>query len=57
MDLDKELDDIFQDPLLGDISAREKDIFNMPDDMKKVIERKQAEYIAQRVRCEDFYKH
>ena len=57
MDLDKELDDIFQDPLLGDISAREKDIFNMPDDMKKVIERKQAEYIAQRVRCEDFYKY
>lgn len=57
MDLDKELNDIFKDPLLRDISEKEKAIFDMPDDMKKVIERKQIEYVAQRVRCDDFSKY
>jgi hypothetical protein len=54
MDIDKELEDIMNDPLL-DISDKEKSLFNMPADMKKAqSERKQPDHYAQKKICEDF---
>ena len=54
MDVNKELEEIFDDPLL-DISEREVELFNIPADMRKSMESKnKAEYIAQRKLCEDF---
>ena len=57
MDIDKELEKIFDDPLLSDITAKEAELFDMPKDMRNVVEKKQAEYVAQRKPCEDFYKY
>lgn len=57
MDIDKELEKIFDDPLLSDITAKEAGLFDIPQDMKDVIGRKQADYVAQRKPCEDFYKY
>ena len=60
MDVDKELKDLFSDPLL-DISDKELTMFNLPADMKRVMEGKrlQPDHYAQRKRCEDFdlYRH
>ena len=59
MEVDKELEKIFDDPLL-DITDREAELFDIPTDMKKAMEKRQsADYIAQRKRCEDFesYRH
>lgn len=55
MDIDKELKDIFDDPLL-DISDKEVTLFNLPSDMKRVMEKKrlQPDHYAQRKPCEDF---
>jgi hypothetical protein len=54
MDVDKELDELFNDPLLN-ISDKESKLFDMPDDMKNVIkEKKHPDYVAQRKVCEDF---
>lgn len=55
MDIDKELKDIFDDPLL-DISDTEVTLFNLPSDMKRVMEKKrlQPDHYAQRKTCEDF---
>ena len=55
MDIEKELDKLFDDPLLGDISPKEVDLFRFPPDMRRVIHKKQAEYVAQPKPCEDFY--
>lgn len=54
MEIDEELEEIFNDPLLDDITAQEASLFDIPDDMKMVIEKKKAEYVAQRTLCEDF---
>lgn len=57
MDIDKELDDIFGDPLLG-VSAEEAKLFDMPDDMKRIIAKKhKADFVAQRKPCEDFEQY
>ena len=58
MDIDKELEDILNDPLL-EITEKERSLFEIPEDMKKVIEKKRskADYVAQRKPCEDFYKY
>ena len=59
MEVDKELEKIFDDPLL-DITDREAELFDIPTDMKKAMEKRQsADYIAQRKLCEDFesYRH
>lgn len=55
MDVDKELKDLFSDPLL-DVSDKELTLFNLPADMKRVMEGKrlQPDHYAQRKRCEDF---
>ena len=58
MDIDKELEEILNDPIL-EMTEKERSLFEMPEDMKKVIEKKRskAEYVAQRKPCEDFYKY
>lgn len=58
MDIDKELEEIWNDPLL-EMTEKERSLFDMPEDMKKVIEKKRskADYVAQRKNCDDFYKH
>lgn len=54
MDIKKELDAIWNDPLL-DITAREQKLFDIPADMRKAMESKnKADYVAQRKLCEDF---
>lgn len=54
MDINKELEEIFNDPLLN-ISSKETTLFDIPEDMQKAMkERKQADYVAQRKLCEDF---
>lgn len=55
MDLKKELEELFDDPLL-DISSKEASLFSIPEDMRKVMEsKKQPDYVAQHKRCEDFH--
>lgn len=54
MDIDKELDELFKDPLL-DIADGERKLFDMPDDMRRVIKDKEKpDFVAQRKLCEDF---
>ncbi len=54
MDINKELEEIFDDPLLN-LSDNEAKLFDIPEDMLKVMkDRKQADHIAQRKLCEDF---
>lgn len=55
MDVNKELKDLFSDPLL-DVSDKELILFNLPADMKRIMEGKrlQPDHYAQRKRCEDF---
>ena len=54
MDIDKELEELFNDPLL-DIGDREQKLFDMPDDMRRVIkDKKKPEFVAQHKLCEDF---
>lgn len=53
MDIDKELEEIFNDPLL-EVSDKEKALFDIPKDMKEVMAKKKPDYIAQRKVCEDF---
>ncbi len=56
MDIDKELGDLFNDPLL-DVSDKELTLFNLPADMKRVMEarRLQPDHYAQKRKCEDFH--
>lgn len=60
MDIDKELNELFGDPLL-DVSDKELTLFNMPADMKRVMEKRriQPDHYAQKKQCEDFhlFKH
>ena len=54
MDIDKELEELFNDPLL-DISEKETSLFDIPEDMQKVqAGRTQPDHYAQRKVCEDF---
>ena len=54
MDIKKELENIFNDPLL-DISDKETELFNFSEDMKKAMAGKnKADYVAQRKVCVDF---
>jgi len=55
MDIEKELDNILNDPLL-EISEQEKILHDIPEDMKQVIQKRRAnrDYTAQRKECEDF---
>ena len=53
MDIDKELKAIFDDPLLN-IDGEEQDLFDIPQDMRRVIAKKKADYVAQHNLCEKF---
>ena len=53
MDIDKELKAIFDDPLLN-IEGEEQDLFDIPQDMRRVIAKKKADYVAQHKLCENF---
>lgn len=55
MDIDKELEDIFNDPLM-DVSYQEAKLFDVPADMKGVMAQKKdaPDHVAQRKLCEDF---
>ena len=51
------LDEIFNDPIFDGVSSDDNSLFELPDYMKKRLEeRKEADYVAQRVKCEDFDK-
>lgn len=54
MNIDKELKEILNDPLL-DVSDKELSLFNIPSDMRKATtNRNQPDHYAQRKVCEDF---
>ena len=53
MDIDKELEEIFDDPLLK-LNAEEQSLFDIPQDMRRVIAKKKADYVAQHKLCENF---
>lgn len=53
VNIDKELEDIFDDPLL-EISDREAELFDIPKDMRKNVKRNSADYVAQHQLCENF---
>lgn len=53
MDIDKELEELFDDPLLN-MDAEEQSLFDIPQDMRRVIARKQADYVAKHKLCENF---
>ena len=55
MDIDKELEEIFDDPLM-DVSYQEARLFDIPTDMKGVMANKKEspDHVAQRTLCEDF---
>lgn len=56
MNIDDELDDLLNDPLLN-LSDKEMSLFDIPADMRQVQEkREKADYIAKRKVCEDFDK-
>lgn len=55
MDIDKELEDIFNDPLM-EVSGHESKLFDIPSDMKGGMKAKKdnPDYVARRRLCEDF---
>ena len=53
MDIDKELEEIFDDPLLK-LNAEEQSLFDIPQDMRRVIAKKKPDYVAQHKLCENF---
>lgn len=53
MDIDKELKEIFDDPLLK-LNAEEQSLFDIPQDMRRVIAKKKPDYVAQHILCENF---
>ena len=55
MDIDKELEEVFNDPLM-DVSCQEAKLFDIPTDMKDVMANKKVspDHVAQRTLCEDF---
>lgn len=53
MNIDEELEKIFNDPLLN-LSEEEEKLFDIPQDMRRVIAKKKADYVAQHKLCENF---
>jgi hypothetical protein len=56
MDIDKELEEIFDDPLLN-IGKEEQSLFDIPQDMRRVIAKKKADYVAQPKLCDNFIEY
>lgn len=55
MDVNKELDELFDDPLL-EVTGSEANLFDIPADMKKILDkrREQPDHYAKRIQCPDF---
>ena len=53
MDIDKELEALFDDPLLK-MGKEEESLFDIPQDMRRIIAKKKADYVAQHKLCENF---
>ena len=56
MDIDKELEEIFDDPLLR-LNETEQELFDIPQDMRSVIAKKAPDYVAQHKLCENFAEY
>lgn len=57
MDIDKELEELLDDPLLN-LSEKEAELFDIPTDMRKAMAAKnKADYVAQRKLCADFEQY
>lgn len=58
MDINKELEELFADPLL-DVTDQEAKLFDIPADMKRVMDAKriQPDHYAQRKKCEEFEQY
>ena len=53
MNIDKELEEIFDDPLLN-MSEEEQGLFDIPQDMRRVMAKRKPDYVAQHTLCENF---
>lgn len=54
---EESLDDILNDPIFADVGD-DAGLFDLPDYMKKHLEeRREADYVAKRVKCEDFNRY
>ena len=53
MNIEKELETLFDDPLLK-VSYVEAKLFDIPQDMRRVIAKKKPDYVAQHILCENF---
>ena len=55
---EQQLADIFNDPLFADNGQTDNGLFDLPDYMQQRLkERREADYIAQREKCEDFNRY
>jgi hypothetical protein len=53
MPIDKELEELFNDPLLDDIGEEDLSLFDVPENLK-TFEKDKPDYVARRVQCENF---
>lgn len=53
MNIDKELENIFEDPLLENIEKEDLSLFDVPENLKKTA-KNSPDYVAQRVPCANF---
>lgn len=53
MSIDKELEKIFEDPLLENVGKEDLSLFDVPENLRKSIKNK-PDYVAQRVPCANF---
>lgn len=53
MPIDKDLEEIFNDPLLDNISHEDLSLFDVPENLKS-FEKEKPDYVARRVLCENF---
>lgn len=54
---EESLDDILNDPIFADVGD-DAGLFDLPDYMKKHLEeRREADYVAKRIKCEDFNRY
>lgn len=58
MDIDKELNDLFSDPLL-DVSDKELTLFNLPADMRRAMKKRRIQRVEKATRrpCENFLSY
>lgn len=56
VNIDKELEEIFDDPLL-EISNKEAELFDLPKDMRRAMKKNKADYVAQHKLCENFEEY